>query len=379
MNSDSDVNIVDVVTGKVQDILDKTHNDRQRRKISVFRERINFCCPICGDSLDNNRKKRANIYWQSMSFHCFNCGYHSGVNYFLKSFDEELDTNSKLVVKDIQQSVKKFEQKSATTQSSIIFTLIDKLAIPYDIFMKKYNLVKGEDNQVAKKYIDSRGLRKYNNFAYDEKKNELYIMNLTPAGSIIGFQIRQMDKNSNKPKYMSYRLSNIYKTLFNLDLISIIDKKMNETENGKQYLMVEDGADNICDTIDKISLMYNIMNVNFNKDLTICEGPIDSMFLSNCIALCGASKMNDYFDDIPTVRYLFDNDKTGISHSIDKLKKGKKVFLWNKFLKELNMSDMQIKDINDFVLNLYKAKNANFKMDLFDSCFSDDELDSIYL
>ena len=54
------------------------------------------------------------------------------------------------------------------------------------------------------------------------------------------------------------------------------------------------------------------MNVNMSQPLTIMEGPIDSLAIANSIALQSAAKnLDGFFDEVETVRYLFDNDKTG--------------------------------------------------------------------
>ena len=155
---------------------------------------------------------------------------------------------------------------------------------------------------------------------------------------------------------------------------------LSTVDGGEQYIETEDGIEGVVDNLDKLSLLFNILTVDFSRDLTICEGPIDSMFINNCIALCGASKLNNYFDDIPYVRYLFDNDVTGKEHSINKVKDGKKTFLWNKYLDEIGLRDCKIKDMNDLVIELYKNRNrVKFDADRFNSCFSDNELDAVYI
>jgi hypothetical protein len=114
------------------------------------------------------------------------------------------------------------------------------------------------------------------------------------------------------------------------------------------------------------------MNVDMNIPLTIVEGPIDSLCISNAIALQGATKLNNYFDDLKTVRFLFDNDKIGKEHSLKKLKSNKKTFLWSLYIKKMNIQN-KVKDINDIIkLNLYNK-------DIYESCFSDDEFDVMYI
>jgi hypothetical protein len=116
------------------------------------------------------------------------------------------------------------------------------------------------------------------------------------------------------------------------------------------------------------------MNVDMNTPLTIVEGPIDSLCIQNAIALQGATKLNNYFDDLKNVRFLFDNDKIGKEHSLNKLKSNKKVFLWSLYIKKMNVKNkVKVKDINDLMkLNL-------FNKEIYESCFSDEQFDIIYI
>ena len=74
--------------------------------------------------------------------------------------------------------------------------------------------------------------------------------------------------------------------------------------------------------------------VDFERDVTMFEGPIDAMFMENSIGLATAGRSTEEFDEIPTIQYMFDNDKTGKSKMVEKLKRGRKIFIWNKFLTE---------------------------------------------
>jgi len=375
-------NVKNIITQNVQQILDKKYkSEPNRRKIDVYNDRIGFNCPICDDSVRDSRKKRGNIYWDSMVFHCYNCSAHMGVNYFLKQFGETLDVNTKLAIKEYKTEHTRFSSSTSVNSTNLIlFSLLNKLAVPYDLFLKVNHLVPANKNKTSLDYLKSRLINKYSKFAYNEKTNELYVLNVNNSGAIIGYQIRQLDKNSSRPRYMSFRISNMYRIMFNKKIDTYVQNILSTVDGGEQYIESEDGIEGVVDNLDKLSLLFNILTVDFSRDLTICEGPIDSMFINNCIALCGASKLNNYFDDIPYVRYLFDNDVTGKEHSINKVKDGKKTFLWNKYLDEIGLRDSKIKDMNDLVIELYRNRNrVKFDADRFNSCFSDNELDAVYI
>ena len=222
MNSDSENTLLDNIEEKVQKILNiKFKKDSfHKRKIDHYSDRINFACPICGDSLRDPRKKRFNIYLNSLSCHCFNCNHHSGINSFLKQFNEELSAEDKIQVHEIQQSSKKFERRISTNQSSFAFRLLDNLAVPKSILFNKLKLSTPYKSKECSDYLNSRciNIKQWKYFAYNEKSKELYILNINSNDRVIGMQIRQLDPNSKKSRYLTRSLSKIYSDIFNKDI-----------------------------------------------------------------------------------------------------------------------------------------------------------------
>ena len=376
MNTDSENTLLDNIEEKIKIILEKKFkkDSFHKRQIDHYSDRINIACPFCGDSLKDPRKKRFNIYTNSLSCHCFNCNYHSGINSFLKQFNEELSLEDKIQVHEIQQSTKKFEKRLSTNQSSFAFQLLDKLAIPKSVLFNILKLSTPYKSNECSDYLNYRkiNIKQWKYFAYDEISKELYILNINSNDRVIGMQIRQLDPNSKKTRYLTHSLSKIYTNILKKDISTIIERLLKSMNNGEKYIMEEDGIENILANLDRLSGLFNVMNVDMNSPLTIVEGPIDSLCISNAIALQGATKLNNYFDDFKMVRFLFDNDKVGKEHSLNKLKSNKKVFLWGMYLKKMNIKN-KVKDINDiFKLN-------SFNNEVYESCFSDDDFDVIYI
>lgn len=366
---------LDNVKIKLVKILNTSFSNEYKRKIYTYPDRWNFCCPICGDSVSDNYKKRGNLYLNSMSYHCYNCGCHYGINSFLHLFNEELSDDDKIAIHEIQQNSKKFEKKFHGSKSiSLIYQLLGKVAVPKSIFFKINDLTSPYKNTFVSNYLNSRkiDIRKWKYFAFREKSNELYILNINQDDRIIGYQIRQLDINSKKSRYLTRSLSKMYIEMFDKRIDSIVEKILNKVENSKKFIDEEDGIENIVAHLDKLSGLFNIMNIDVSRQLTITEGPIDSLMVDNCVALQGATKMNDYFDNVESVRYLFDNDITGRKHAIDKIKKHKQVFLWDMYFEKIRCVD-KIKDVNDLV------KCNKFKIDVFNTCFSDNEFDIIMI
>ena len=377
MIGDSDNNTLDNIKNKIQEILNKKFaNDSYiKRKIDVYHDRLNFSCPYCGDSRSDVRKKRGNLYLDSLRFHCFNCGHSTGINRFLSDFNEELSNEDKIAVHEIQQNAKKFEKRVSSSQSSMSMTLLDKLAIPKDILFKQLGIISPYKDVTASNYLKSRiiNIKDWKYFAYNPLTKELYILNTSPSDRVIGFQIRQLDPKSHKQRYTSSRLTKIYSDVFNKDINGIVERLLLKEPLGQKYIEEEDGVENIVANLDRLSGIFNIMNVNLSQPLTIMEGPIDSLAIANSIALQSAAKhLDGFFDEVENVRYLFDNDKTGKEMSLKKMKNHKKVFLWSQYL-DMIKSKTNIKDINDL------QKQNLFNIDIIEKCFSDDEFDAMYI
>ena len=377
MIGDSENNTLDNIKNKIQEILNKKFaNDSYiKRKIDVYHDRLNFSCVCCGDSLSDVRKKRGNLYLDTLVYHCYNCGEHMGINTLLHRFGEELSNEDKIAVHEIQQNAKKFEKRVSSSQSSMSMTLLDKLAIPKDILFRQLGIISPYKDVTASNYLKSRmiSIKDWKYFAYNPLTKELYILNTSPSNRVIGFQIRQLDPKSHKQRYTSSRLTKIYSDVFNKDINGIVERLLLKESLGQKYIDEEDGVENIVANLDRLSGIFNIMNVNLSQPLTIMEGPIDSLAIANSIALQSAAKhLDGFFDEVENVRYLFDNDKTGREMSLKKMKNHKKVFLWGQYL-DMIKSKTNIKDINDL------QKQNLFNIDIIEKCFSDDELDAMYI
>jgi hypothetical protein len=376
MTENSD-NTLENIKGKIQEILKVKFAKEPyiKRKIDVFHDRWNFACPYCNDSRTDPRKKRGNLYLDNLGFKCFNCGHSVGINKFLSDFGEELDNKDKIAVHEIQQSAKKFEKKVSSSQSSMSMTLLEKLAIPKIILFKQLGIISPYKNEKASNYLKSRmiTIKDWKYFAFDPKKDELYILNVSPNDRVIGYQTRQLNPKSLKQRYLSSKLPKIYKDVFDKDFDKIVETVLLREPLGQKYIEEEDGIENISFNLDRLSGIFNIMNVDMGKTVTILEGPIDSLGVDNSIALQSAAKnFEGFFDTMENVRYLFDNDKTGKQMSLQKLKEHKTVFLWGQYLKALDTKE-KVKDVNDLQkMNLYDKS-------LLEKCFSDEELDMMYI
>jgi len=97
---------------------------------------------------------------------------------------------------------------------------------------------------------------------------------------------------------------------------------------------------------DKI---FGLDKVNKSKPILVVEGPLDSLFLDNCIAVAGAN-----FSNIEgNLTVIYDNEPRNkeINKQIEKtIDQGKSVCLWP--------DTMKCKDINDMIIAGYSKKEV---------------------
>lgn len=336
----------------VQHILNREHINDQKKIYKDFGDRLNFACPICGDSTHDACKKRANIYYDSMSFHCFNCGYHSDVMSFFKRYNENSGFSLEETI-DMITIAKDAKVENTSNYADIeIFEKLNKYALDEKQLQGHFKWHKLVKDTPMYEYVSKRCLsHQLTRFRTDDKR--LYILNFASDGRrILGFQLRNFGKAEVK-KYMSYTLERIYQEL------------------GLSF----DEEKEMINKMRSLSIYFNLMTTNYRRPVTVFEGPIDAMFIPNSVALSGIDRNNSFFDNLQGVRFMFDNDDKGRSVAMEKLKNHKSVFLWQKFLSDHELP-LEIKDMNELICYGFEHK---IKLNKFDDYFSSDEMDMIYV
>lgn len=356
VTTDSSLNLlskdefVNLIVPKVQEILDKRFpNNPAKRRIKVYKDRISFAAPCCGDSASVQHKKRGNIILEGKFknlYKCFNCGACMSLPNFFKAYGKDL---SLAEINYIVSNKANFQAFSGTFDSEVTSLLCDdseveKYALKREIFRDMLGLEECERN-FGETYLNSRHQYDKKRFLYSTTHNKLFVLNLTSSGYVIGFQVRHFKGDA---KYKTYSLQKIHDCIL------------------KDGVMVPD-------ELNSMSMIFNILNIDCTRMVTVTEGPMDAFLLKNSIALCGASKNIDFpFEH----RYLFDSDKTGKEHTIDKLKEGHYVFLWSKYLEDNELPKMKKWDVNDLV---NYSINKNVRISSLEGYFTNDELDLIYI
>lgn len=316
-----------------------------KQQIRVYRDRISFACPFCGDSMKSDYKKRGNFILTGKFanfFKCHNCSEFKRIDKFFSDFKINLELD---VINYIAQGIENFSTYADVKYDMSLFldmNVIEKYAINRQEFLKSFGLVEVFDTPVWS-WLKKRLQYDHSKFMYHSSKNYLVILNLTPSGKIVGAQKRNF-KGENK--YLTYKL-------------------------GKLYELLGEDFSKIPDEIDIISQIFNICLINYTKPITLFEGPFDAFLFKNSVANTGANK---YFPFDVRVRYWYDDDDTGKKKSIEKINEGEEVFLWAKFKEDYELPYRKKWDLNDVLIYF---KEHNIRTPIFNEYFSDDNLDII--
>lgn len=327
-------------------------NENQKQGVVVAHDRLNFACPFCGDSSKNSSKKRANLYYETGSFHCYNCGHHSSQKKFLKNliemdwYQERIPEN--LLINSTYDHLQgSFNPTTISTLSTDLEEIVNKYGISREKFKDIFSCVEIPGTKIEK-YLNSRCIFNYDMFLYNDTTHKLILLNRDAnTDKIIAFQVRNF--NNPEYKYLTYKLNTMYK-----------EARMEVPE------------DDDFQTLDTISKYFNILNINIRMPITYFEGPIDAYFYKNAVSL--TSIESKAIIETASTQYLFDCDSRGQEESRLFLKQKKKIFLWRKFLKDIGMeypSSYGKVDFNDVII--YCKMNKIYPD--FDKYFSNHPLD----
>lgn len=335
--------ILDNIENSIKIILNELFPNSNKSIIKKYYNRLNFACPFCGDSSINENKKRGNLYFDTLEYHCFNCGIHLNIYQLLKRLSIKIKLSDLNKFYNIDRK-KTFIESSIEIEPDLLFSI--------DELKNEYKFYEIEKNDIIYKYLKSRAIPT-DKMMYFLKtlRNELIILNLDISSSkVISFFIRNIF--SKKYKTISY---------------DIINKDIKKTTDENIILLYR-----------KISTLFNIFNINFYEKIYILEGQFDSLFINNSISISGLSNLNKIkkIDNLFDLYYILDNDDIGRKYAIKLISENKKVFLWNKYLKDNKINNTYIKDINDLILY---SKKHNIKLTNINEYFSNNKTDIIYL
>ena len=291
-------------------------------QLSLFKKKsnslFNFRCPYCGDSQKHKTKARGYIFPKGNSYiyKCHNCSVSTSAVKLIKHVDEKL-YNEFVTEKyredkthaDIKESP---AEKLSTTLKQMFKDSNSKLRS-----LKKVSQL--EDNNPARQFVLSRNIpfnKHYkifyapqfykwvntvveNKFSSIQKDHpRLIIPFYTKEGDMFAFQGRSL--NNESPKYITI-----------------------EVDNDKEKI-------------------YGLDDVDWSKRVYVVEGPIDSLFLDNCIATA-QSDLRVGGDDVVLIP---DNEPRN-----NEVVKQVKTYIDGNYNVVIWPSDIKEKDINEMILS----------------------------
>ena len=294
-------------------------------RLTLFKRKhqglYNFRCPFCGDSQKSKTKARGYLYQKrtDLFYRCHNCGQSNTFSNFLKKLDGELHK---------QYVLERY--KEGTTGIS---TNTPDPEIKHDkpVFHTKINLPRISDlndNHFAKKYLVNRAIPpQFLSYLYYTEDFKSFVMKVTK---------REYDLNEREQR--------IIIPFFNKDKQLITFQGRAFTNTLLRYITIKMDEDS--------PKIFGLDRLDLEKQFYVVEGPFDSMFLPNCIAMAGSDvnlrsqvEISGALDNhLGTM--VFDNEprnKEIISRMEKTIDFGWNVCIWPESVKQ--------KDLNDMVIN----------------------------
>lgn len=288
----------------------------------------NGSCPFCKEGKSYGKKTRFFYIPKKESCYCHNCGYSR------KPFNFILDVTGK-PFNEIISDIKNFEYVERETLVKEADVKIVTKSLPDDCInlndINQINFYK--DNQIVKGCLDfiksrrldtaiNKPVNLYLSLSDKVHKNRLVLPFYDVEGNIIFYQTRTILQSDSykKPKYLS-----------------------------------KVGAE---------KSLYGIHNIDiFHDNVYIFEGPIDSYFVLNGLAICGIQEdSNRAFNELQTNQlanltshkkiWCLDNqwnDTASLKKSKILVDNGEYIFIWPEKFKEY-------KDLNEICIKFQKDK-----------------------
>jgi transcription elongation factor Elf1 len=312
----------------------------------------NFSCPICGDSKKNPLKARGYIFKTDnrLVYKCHNCGVSTNVGNLIKQLDPIV--YNEYVLERYKENTSSHNDHIKLQETTVF---VNPEPILYDSILDKLQRVDNlSTNHPAKQYIINRKIPedKWNLFYFAPKfktwSNSIKyqftnLENDTPRlvipffndhGKCFMYQGRAFGKE--QPKYISIKLDEKEEKVFGMD------------------------------------------RLDYSKRVYVVEGPIDSIFVPNSIAIGGAGFDIPFTEAIKTnATLIMDNEPRSneICKYIEKLiENNYSVCLWPDTIQEKDINEMILagKSINQIMetinTNTFQGMEAKLKFTEWRKC-----------
>tara|TARA_R110001606_G_scaffold8553_8_gene37686 strand:- start:657 stop:1649 length:993 start_codon:yes stop_codon:yes gene_type:complete len=281
----------------------------------------NCRCPLCGDSQKNKTKARGYFYRikNNSNYKCHNCGVNMSLNNFLKEIDPE--TYREYVFEKFKGG---HTGKNYVTETPEDIFKIVGASKPVFESKVKIELPDAFDEQKSKRYLQDRAI--FSGEFYYAKNFKEFVNTIKPNSFD---STRYGEERIVIPLYHEERLIGVQGRALSTNPIKYLT------------IMLEDDAPKI----------YGLDSIRKDAPVFITEGPFDSTFISNAIAMCGADlDISNWGISNPV--WVYDNEPRNseiVNRIGSTIHKGDSVVIWPSNIRE--------KDINDMVLAGHNVQN----------------------
>jgi transcription elongation factor Elf1 len=324
--------------------LDKKYATMLAGKL-VFKQKGNYLwnmrCPFCGDSKKDKTKKRGFIYRKkdNLFYHCHNCHESMYFRNFLKRIDSEM---YKTYTFEIFQ-----ENKKITTKSDDDFIVNPLSILKEDKSATKINLqsiMELSADHFARKEIRRRKIpERYWNEIYYTPCFKTFIDEIKPGND------KNIPLNERRIIFPFYDEKNIF--------LGVQGRALDASKVKYITILLSEGN----------TKLYGLNRVDLTKTIYVTEGPIDSLFLPNSLAVMD-SQLYRVAEILGRRDYVFvyDNEKRNkqiVSNMQQTIKYGHKIFFWPKSIQEKDINDLILSGMSETEVLALVEKNTSSGMD----------------
>jgi transcription elongation factor Elf1 len=284
----------------------------------------NFSCPLCGDSKKNVLKARGYVYKKgnNLFYSCKNCGIGTSIGKLLEQVDGSLYKEYILERYKAGESGTSNYTKPTFNVPSPRFDKLDKQKqfqhaefcsdLPSGHFCLDYL----KNRQIPKEF--------YNQLLFTSHYKQ-FIDALVP--------------NHGKKLIDDARVIIPFYDVYN-NLIAVSGRALETNDRTLRYITIRT-------TDSEEKLVFGMDRVSVHEPVRIVEGPIDSLFIKNCVA-SGDSSLSTVADNISAGKkvLIFDNEprnKEIVKLMQDAIKSNHQIVIWP--------NTIQAKDVNEMVMS----------------------------
>ena len=299
-----------------------------------------FRCPYCGDSQKHKNKTRGYFFTKKsgLVFKCHNCGVGRSFGTFLK--ENANDLHDEYVMERYKAGLTGKGRNVANPKFDFEKPVFKTTANDTEL----QSIEQLNNEHPAREYLLGR------------KIPEEYFSNLFYTDEFCTWV------NTQKPTFKDVKKDHPR------IIIPFIDTDGTWFGFQGRSLDVHDKLRYITIMLDESKTkIFGLNRVDFNKTIYITEGPFDSLYIDNAIAMAGADVDWELLHDKEVV-FVFDNERRNkeIIKRIEKvIDKGYEVVIWPDNLREKDLNDMFIAghDVQSLVeFNTYSGLQAQIKL-----------------